>query len=641
MRPLATGRLWTILTCLVLALTFLISVNRTIARTSAESQLFTLGELNDNLLRITYGESISAASTAPSINFEGTKVAFESLADLLDEGHDGRSEIWLYDVSSNTLTRVTYSQNPGAAFNASISADGNKIAFSSDYNFETDTAQDGRFEIWVYDTNTKLISRATTIPVSSGENAEPSSNADGSQIAFRSNVHLGTGAATADEIWLYNSGTMLVTRLTISTDIQRESYEPAISGDGTVIAFTSDADFLDEGIPAGQEEVWYYSTNTLTVTRITTATDNLRTSRQPSVSADGTKIAFASNSDLLNQGLPANQSEIWLYDTTTSTLTRITTASTNGRDSTDPSISADGTKIAFHSDSDFLGEGVPELGYEMWLYDIPTDTYSRITYRPESGGGNLEPALSGNGQLITFRSTANYHDNCDPTTWEIWLASSQNPTIDLDNQIFLPIVQKTGGSTGTPILWEDDNFDALALGNLAGQNGWVLAAPDRSSPVVIADSPVGNILEIDPASLATIVIDKNVPSQATGSHELSFRVRVTGGTVPSMAKMEVRPTVGANNWDKLFQIYFGNSMRINYGPTPGQAHTFICNTQMGKWYDIVVRFDLDGQVATVRVDDELAAQNIPIYPGPMTNLGISGWDFPGSVHLDDLTGIKP
>ncbi len=639
MRSLATGRLWTILVCPVLALTFLISVSHTIAETSAESQLLP-GELNDNLLRITYGESISAASTAPSINFDGTKVAFESLADLLDEGHDGRSEIWLYDASSNTLTRVTYSQNPGAAFDASISGDGNKIAFSSDYNFETDTAQDGKFEIWIYDTNTGLISRATSLSGFSGENTEPSSNGDGSRIAFRSNVHLGTGAATADEIWLYDSGTMLATRLTTSTDLQRESYEPAISGDGTIVAFTSDADFLDEGIPAGQEEVWYYSTNALTVTRITTATDSLRTSGQPSASADGSKIAFASNSDLLNLGLPANQSEIWLYDTTTSTLTRITTASKNSRDSTDTSISANGTKIAFRSDSDFLGEGIPELGYEMWLYDIPTDTYSRITYRPTSGGGNLEPALSGDGQMIAFRSTANYHDNCNPTTWEIWIASPQNPTIDLGNHIFLPIVLKTGGSTGTPILWEDDNFNALTLGNLAGQNGWVLAAPNRSSPVVVSDSPGENILEIDPASLETIVVDKFVPTQTTGIHKLSFRVRVTGGTVPSMAKIEVRPTAGAN-WGKLFQIYFGNSMRLNYGPTPGQARTFLCNTQMGKWYNIVVSFDLDGQVAQIQVDGELAAQNIPIYPGPVTNLGISGWDFPGSIHLDDLTGITP
>ncbi|WP_420630626.1 TolB family protein [Candidatus Leptofilum sp.] len=638
MKASKAGRIWVILVCLVLSITFSLSLNHTLAETSISTGLGT-GVLNDNLFRITYGQSPSENSTAPSISFDGTKVAFESLADLLDEGHDVRSEIWLYDAASNELTRVTYSQSPGAAFDPSISADGNKIAFSSDYNFVTDQAQDGNFEVWIYDTNSKTITRAATMPDFSNAVNQPSINSDGSRIAFRSNTDLFSGTFTGLEIWLYDSGTMTATRLTNSGDVLRNSVEPAINADGTIIAFSSDADFLSEGILDDQQEIWYYSTNTLTVTRITTATDNLRDSVQPSVSADGTKIVFASNSDLLNEGIPSNQSEIWLYDTTTATLTRITTAVPNGRDSTDPSISADGTKIAFRSDSDFLGEGIPELGYEMWLYDISSDTYSRITYRPASGGSNLQPALSGNGEMVAFQSSANYHDSCAPTTGEIWLASPTNPTINLSHQIFLPIVVKSGTTTSTPVVWEDDDFDALTLGALAGQSGWSLAAPDRSSPVVIADSP-GNILEIDAGSSETIVVDKSVLSQTTGIHELSFRVRVTGGIVPSMAKIEVRPTSGVG-WDKLFQIYFGDSMRINYGPAPGQAFTFVCATQMDTWYDILVRIDLDNQLASVWVDSNLAAQNIPIYPGSITNLGISGWDFPGSVHLDDLLGIKP
>ena len=633
------GRIWVILVCLALSITFSLSLNHTLAETNTNTGLG-VGTLNDNLFRVTYGESIAEASTAPSISFDGTKIAFESLADLLDEGHDVRSEIWLYDAASQALTRVTYSESPGAAFDASISADGTKIAFSSDYNFVTNQAQDGNFEVWIYDINSQTITRAAAFSEFSDAANQPSINADGSRIAFLSNIDLFSGVFTGLEVWLHDSGTMTATRLTNSGDVLRNSSEPAINADGTIIAFTSDADFLSEGIPAGQEEVWYYNTNTLTVTRLTTATDNLRDSMQPSVSADGTKIAFASNSDLLNQSIPSNQREIWLYDTTTETLTRITTAVPNGRDSTDPSISADGTKIAFRSDSDFLGEGIPELGYEMWLYDIPTDTYSRITYRPTGGGDNREPALSGDGEMVAFQSTANYHDSCAPTTWEIWSGTPQNPTIDLSNQIFLPIVLKSGTSTSTPVIWEDDDFDSLALGALAGQNGWSLAAPDRSSPVVVADVSGGNILEIDAGTLETIVVNKNVLSQTTGIHELNFRVRVTGGTVPSMAKIEVRPTTGVG-WDKLFQIYFGDSMRINYGPAPGQAFTFICATQLGKWYDILVKIDLDSQLATIWVDNDLAAQNIPIYPGPITNLGISGWDFPGSVHLDDLIGVKP
>ena len=119
------------------------------------------------------------------------------------------------------------------------------------------------------------------------------------------------------------------------------------------------------------------------LTRITTASASARDSYFPSLSADGTKVAFSSDSNFLGQGLPDDQFEIWLYNTATMTFTQITTASDSSRDSRDPSLSANGTKVAFESDNDFLGQGIPFGQVEIWLYDTATMTFTRGWPQPQ------------------------------------------------------------------------------------------------------------------------------------------------------------------------------------------------------------------------------------------------------------------
>jgi len=79
-------------------------------------------------------------------------------------------------------------------------------------------------------------------------------------------------------------------------------------------------------------------------------------------------VAFESIADFLGQGL--FQRAIWLYDTDTMTFTRVTTSSDGpNRESWLPSLNADGTKVAFVSDSDFLGQGIAQSQYEIWLFE--------------------------------------------------------------------------------------------------------------------------------------------------------------------------------------------------------------------------------------------------------------------------------
>jgi hypothetical protein len=108
----------------------------------------------------------------------------------------------------------------------------------------------------------------------------------------------------------------------------------------------------------------------------------------------------------------------------------------------------------------------------------------------------------------------------------------------------------------------------------------------------------------------------------------------------SLAKIEVR-TNPSGGWEKKFQLYFGSrTMRINYGPSLSDAVTIVPRTQLGHWYNIQVNLDLSTELADVWVDGVLAASGVHVHAGPIVDLGLSGWDLPGYVQLDDLHGMR-
>jgi hypothetical protein len=87
-----------------------------------------------------------------------------------------------------------------------------------------------------------------------------------------------------------------------------------------------------------------------TVRQITHSTGLAQTF--PVINAAGTRIAFGSPHDLTGEN-PAHNGQLFLFDTTTGTLSQITHG-TNGN-SGGPSLSADGSRIAFVSDADLTG----------------------------------------------------------------------------------------------------------------------------------------------------------------------------------------------------------------------------------------------------------------------------------------------
>jgi Tol biopolymer transport system component len=394
--------------------------------------IFATVEVNGGRLTCLTGAAEAGRNSYdPAISADGRKIVFYSDANFNNQGiPPGQFEIWLYDADRGGLTRLTHSGPKRDSRNPVISADGRKIVFRSDANFNNQDVPDNRSEIWLYDLDAQPGQELTRLTDSGPDrnSFDPAISTGGSKIVFRSDAdfksegNIGVGQF---EIWLYDVERSDLSRITTASGPNRGSRNPAISADGSKIVFQSSADFNNQDIPPGQSEIWLYDIPGGNLTRLTTASGPDRDSQIPTISADGSKIVFYSDADFNSEGIPADQNEIWLYNADAQPgqeLTRLTTVSGPERGSFDPVISADGSNIAFNSNADFNNEGIPILQDEIWLYDVERSGLSRITTASGSGRDSFDPAISANGSNIAFQSDVDFLGLGIPANQhEIWL----------------------------------------------------------------------------------------------------------------------------------------------------------------------------------------------------------------------------
>jgi uncharacterized delta-60 repeat protein len=150
-------------------------------------------------------------------------------------------------------------------------------------------------------------------------------------------------------------------------------YDPSVSADGSKIAFVS---LRDDKV---FEEIFVMNSDGSGQTRLTN--DNF-VDIDPSISADGTKIAFASLRD--------GNWEIYSMNANGSNLTRLTN---NAFRDDQPTFSPDGTKIVFRSDRDG--------NQEIYVMNVDGSTQARLT---NNVANDTEPVFSPDGTRIAFRT---------------------------------------------------------------------------------------------------------------------------------------------------------------------------------------------------------------------------------------------
>ncbi len=349
------------------------------------------------------------------------------------------NDIWLYDRADESLSRLTVATGRGRESTAAaMSADGNRIVFHSDDDLQGDGVPDGTDEIWLYEVSEGKLTRVTSASDPSRDSRNPAINADGTRIVFESDSDfLDEGLPSGQrEIWLYTVGTGEMRRLTHATAPGTGSATPDISADGGTVAFSSSAIFGGEG---GSEDIWLADVDSGELARVTYGRGRGR-SLSPDLNADGTWLAFESDADLLDQGLPRGQREIWRYGVAGRSLERLTDGRDPSRASEQPSISADGNRIAFYSDADLLGEGRPDSVDEVWLYDVGTSSLRRVTsiWVPERDAGSnavthpdaANVSITADGNAILFASDADLlGEGLAPGHPHAWIYDLQTDTL--------------------------------------------------------------------------------------------------------------------------------------------------------------------------------------------------------------------
>jgi Tol biopolymer transport system component len=347
-------------------------------------------------------------------------VAFRSAASNLMSGDtNGVDDVFLRNLAGDTTSRISLDTAGGPANGASsspaISSDGRYIAFRSAASDLVSGDTNGADDIFLRDRGAWTTTRISVDSAGAQANASsysPSISSDGRYIAFRSSAsNLVSGDTNgADDIFVHDRSTGATTRVSVDSagaQANGPSSSPSISGDGGEVAFRSAASNLVSGDTNGVHDVFVRDRSAGTTTRVSVGSTGQAkaASGSPSISSDGSRVAFESGAGL--HGSDDNGTgDVYLYDRVASTVTWASQWA-DGRSSS-PAISGDGRYVAFGSDSPvFVGD--VNNARDVFEYDMVRGYLAQLSTDDAGGRGNGPsdaPSLSSDGKQAAFESLA-------------------------------------------------------------------------------------------------------------------------------------------------------------------------------------------------------------------------------------------
>ncbi len=339
---------------------------------------------------------VQALNLNPTLSGDGQHIAFESTENLAATQNASGFHALRADLNNAvpTFVQLALSRAPAPA----VSYDGSRIAFASRDDALPGNNLDGNSEIFFF-ADGQLQQLTSTLPggadlrVQQG-NFAPSISDDGRLIAFASNRDLTGANADANlEIFLYDVARHGFTQITHTTGIVG-ALSANLSGDGTRIAFINDARAsADEAITTRtllSHDLSDGSTRTLVA-----ATPALALAPGRAISADGTRIVYAA-------ATAANTTQVFLYDGRNGVVRQLTMLGARVTDvPLNPTISADGLRIAFATRRNVVG-GNSDGSVELYVYDLPTNRFTRLTSAPATATAEVVSSLSDDGSLVAF-----------------------------------------------------------------------------------------------------------------------------------------------------------------------------------------------------------------------------------------------
>ena len=368
-------------------------------------------------------------SSSPSISNNGRFVAFVSSSGNLIPGVSG-SQIYVHDWQTNQTSLV--SQNAvgiagdGASSQPTISSNGQFVAFTSASSNLTGDPDPGPSQIFLRDmqsNTTTLVSQATgvAVAVGNGTSSQPTISSNGQFVAFTSLATnlAATPGASGTQIFLRDTQTnttSLVSRVGLGNAGDGASSQPTISTDGSFVAFTSLATNLAATPGGSGTQIFLRDTQTNTtslVSRVGLGNAGDGASSQPTISTDGSFVAFTSAASNLAPIPGASGTQIFLRDTqtnTTSLVSRVGLGNAGDGASSQPTISTDGSFVAFTSLATNLAATPGGSGTQIFFRDAQANTTSLVSQAAVGGnagnGASSQPTISADGGFAAFSSVS-------------------------------------------------------------------------------------------------------------------------------------------------------------------------------------------------------------------------------------------
>lgn len=491
-------------------------------------------------------------SDMPSISGDGRYVAFQSHSSLVPEDTTWYTDIYVYDLQAEQLSRVSVTPEGVSANGWNddpwISANGRHVAFISTATNLIADDTNGYADIYVYDRETGLSHRVSIDSEGNQSNSHsstPTTSFDGRYVAFTSgadNLVLDDTNGVSD-VFVYDHTTGDMTRVSVDSEGNQgnmRSTSPSISADGRFVSFMSEASNLIPDDTNSDYDIFVHDRLTGETTRVSVDSEgnqaNYGSSEVSSISANGRYVTFSAFSTNLVTDDSNGVTDVFVHDRETGETTRVSinTEGIEGNNvSAMPSISADGRYVTFYSYATNL---VPDdtNGYkDIFVHDRDTGETLRASLDSEGNEANNSsnrPAISADGSYVTFESLASnlVTENTDSNyaSMEIYAhgpltAKAQEVSIDIAPRREPNRINPEHGRLIVAIL-SDESFDATRV-----DAETVLFGPEE------AESIGGRVADIDRDGDVDLIL--RFATEETGIACGDTEASLTGETVEGLS----------------------------------------------------------------------------------------------------------
>jgi Tol biopolymer transport system component len=328
---------------------------------------------SETIRRVT-NTSAEVLNLNPSLSGDGSRVVFESSADLSASGAGGGFQVIASQTSGSASETSASASGASAAFKEiaptrgpapALSQDGTRAAFACKDN-PVGENRDGNSEIFFYDgarlrqvTHTQADDPARR--ASQGA-FQPSVSDDGRLVAFASDRDLlGANADHSSEIFLLDAQTEGFAQLTDGAG-DEQFRDAKLSGDGSRVAFVRERQ--TEGGTAVSDLLIYVRPSGETFNAVA-GVEGLALTPGRAVSDDGLRVVYSARGT-------NGASQVFLLDGRNNFLVRqLTQLGTRASDvPLDATISGDGNRITFATRRSVTG-GNPDASVELYLSVVP------------------------------------------------------------------------------------------------------------------------------------------------------------------------------------------------------------------------------------------------------------------------------